>query len=255
MYFIRSHRELAPTQKIFHEEPYLTSLRATVLHVQDDLVVLDRTIFYAESGGQVADRGFIDDVEVVDVQKVGGRSVYVSRDGNRHGLSVPPVEVDTVTVHRCTNPAAFTVGQPVTLTIDWPYRYRAMRNHSAAHFLFLAVREVCRLQDFEPFTKGCHITDQSFRFDFAAKFDSAMVTDISAQANAWIAEGLPITMEPDAAISEVLYWLYGSLVVPCGGTHVRSARELAPIRVRRQSQGRSVDRLAGELTQCVDVLP
>ena len=96
-------------------------------------------------------------------------------------------------------------------------------------------------------TKGCYICDKSSRFDFG-KLDPAALPEVAGLANEWISRGLDIDMKPDPRTNEVFYWVCGDLVVPCGGTHVRSAMELAPIRLKRQSQGKSVDRLYAFLT-------
>lgn len=243
MYFLKSPRKLSPTEKLFHDDAYATETDAEVLYVQDDLVVLDRTLFYAESGGQIPDRGFIDDVEVIDVQKNPGRPIYIRPDENPYGIEVPQVQIDTVIVHRCATAPPFVSGQRVHLKLDWASRYQAMRQHSASHFVYLAVREIYGRTGPAPETKGCHISATRSRFDFHGKLDPAGVSEVAALANEWIGRGDAIVMEPDRRTREVSYWLSGNLIVPCGGTHVRHASELGPLRVKRESQGRSLDRI------------
>lgn len=243
MHLLRTQPQPPPTRKVYHEDAYLTESEATVLYVQDDIVVLDETIFYAESGGQVADRGFIDNVPVIDVQKNPGMPTFIRADENPYGIKVPMVQIDAVVVHRCAQPVPFKPGQRVRLKLDWDYRYQNMRNHSASHFLFLAICEVYGRLGSVPMTKGCYIYNMSSRFDFHGKLDPSLLPEVSELANEWIARGLPIIMEPDRRTNEISYWLCGNLIVPCGGTYVRSATELAPIRVKRQTQGKSVDRV------------
>lgn len=235
---------LPGTEKLFHLDPYLTECEATVLHVEGNLVVTDRTPFYAESGGQVADIGTIGKVRVEDVQKLPGTPVFIQPQDNRFGVSVPMVQIGSVFVHRCATEPDFGAGDKVNMKIDWDYRYANMRNHSASHFLFEAVR---RVYPQVPPVKGCYIYNKSSRFDYAGRLNPARIPEVEAMANAWIARGEPIAMEPDKRTKEVSYWLYDDIVIPCGGTHVKSATELAPIRVKRKSQGKRIDRVYATL--------
>jgi alanyl-tRNA synthetase len=230
------------THKLVHEDPSLTECEATVLFVQDNLVVTDRTCFYAESGGQVADQGWMDDARVVDVQKHGGRRINIER-GNPYGVLVPAVDVETVVVHTLDRPAPFPVGKRVHLRIDWTLRYRHMRYHSAAHFLYQAVRTVYGRRGPEPPTIGCHIHAKRARFDYGAKLEAGLVPEVAALANDLIRRGHPIVMEADARTNEISYWRYDEVVIPCGGTHVRNAAEVGPVGVKRASQGKAVDRM------------
>ena len=53
------------TRKVFWENPYLIELEATVSYVKDNDIMLDKTIFYAQSGGQESDHGFINNYRVL----------------------------------------------------------------------------------------------------------------------------------------------------------------------------------------------
>jgi alanyl-tRNA synthetase len=233
---------LPGTRKRFADDPLAREAGSTVLHVDGEFVILDATVFYPESGGQEWDEGTIDGSRVVDVQDQGGRLAYLQRDG----VHVPAVKVDTLIVHRLAAPAPFGVGARVDCTIDWERRYALMRSHSAGHFLFHALRTVYAQPGEELFLKGCHIDRRGFRFDFAADLSGDRLADAETLANELIARGDDIVMEPDPDCYEVFYWRYGDIVIPCGGTHVGSARELAPITVRRQKKGAGVTRFYGE---------
>jgi alanyl-tRNA synthetase len=233
---------LAGTRKRFADDAFAREGEATVLNVDGDFVVLDETVFYPESGGQECDRGEIAGVAVIDVQDQGGRLAYLQRAGVR----VPAVKVDTIIVHRLAAPAPFTAGERVHCRLDWERRYALMRAHSAGHFLYHALRQVYGSPDEELFLKGCHIDPTGFRFDFAADLAGDRLAEAEGLANDWIAQGRDIVMEPDPTCYEVFYWRYGDIVIPCGGTHVRSARDLAPIAVRRQKKGAGVTRFYGE---------
>ena len=113
----------------------------------DCLLVLDHTPFYAESGGQVGDRGQIRSdraqAEVVDTRKL---------PGNRHGHWVKRVSGD------------FAVGDQVEATVDGQRRQSVVLNHSATHLLHAALRQVLgeHVQQ-----KGSLVAPDRLRFDFS----------------------------------------------------------------------------------------
>src|SRR4051794_31530200 len=93
----------AKTEKLFHRDGSLLHASARVVEVQDNFVVLDRSIFYAESGGQEYDTGSIDGIAVVDVQDQGGR--LLNCKGTR--VEIPAIKIDTVIVHQLAAPPPF----------------------------------------------------------------------------------------------------------------------------------------------------
>jgi alanyl-tRNA synthetase len=110
------------------------------------VVVLDNTPFYAESGGQVGDRGVLQSVHgifaVEDTQKIQA-AVF-----GHHGV---------------VKTGAITVGNGVAASVDVLARMRTMRNHSATHLLHKALREV--LGDHVQ-QKGSQVDPDKTRFDF-----------------------------------------------------------------------------------------
>jgi alanyl-tRNA synthetase len=237
--FLNTSASLPPTIKMFHADPYRSEATAKVLFVKDDLVVTDQSIFYAESGGQVPDTGTIDGVGVVDVQKQGGHTARI----NHPRVDVPMIAVDTFIVHRLDRPASFAVGDEVAMKIDWHRRYLNMRYHSAAHFLFHAVRTVVPCDGNGPLTRGCHIHSESARFDYFDPVPAEAIEPIERLANELIDKGLTIRMEREPHADDLLYWIYDDIIIPCGGTHVRSARELGPIAVSRRAKGKNNTRV------------
>jgi alanyl-tRNA synthetase len=111
------------------------------------VVVLDDTPFYAESGGQVGDRGELRSTHgifaVEDTQKIQA-SVF-----GHHGV---------------VKTGKLTVGNGVTARVDAAARYRTMRNHSATHLMHKALREVLGAHVQQ---KGSQVDPDKTRFDFA----------------------------------------------------------------------------------------
>lgn len=239
--FVPLYGKYPPTKKIFHRDPYLTEIDTTVAGVHANYVVLSDTIFYAESGGQDADRGTIEHCEVVDVSDQQGTPFY----GKNTLVKVPPVNIDTIVVHHVDGTSDLTAGQTVRLKIDWRRRYKLMRNHSAAHFLYYATRSIVEHSlGRTPDISGCHISVSGVRFDFMDDIPFKLITDIENLANTLIAMGEEIRMLSEPSSDEIFYWIYRDIIIPCGGTHVKSAEELGPIKVTRKKQGRNRTRLA-----------
>jgi len=241
--FISLGQLYAPTRKLFHKNAYLTEIETCVLGVRENFIILQDTIFYAESGGQDADRGFIEDIAVVDVQDQQGRLFF----GKNTYVDVPAVSVDTVVVHFSDTEPPFKAGDAVRLKLDWERRYKLMRNHSAAHFLFHATGSVVakRYGDVPTIT-GCHISTDGVRFDFSADIPADLISEIETVTNELIQQGDEIVRRPEPLSDEIYYWIYKDIVIPCGGTHVLSARELGPVSVRRKKQGKGKTRIGFE---------
>lgn len=242
---LNSTDPLPTTEKLWIKEPYLTECEVTVLYVQDNYIITDRTVFYAESGGQVADQGWINDVRVNDVQKQPGRVIHPTHPD----VDVPSVHINTVVVHIVDLNHSLKAGQTVTMRLDWPSRYLHMRYHSASHFLYHAVAKYYGKDGKSPLTKGCYIYSESARFDYAGTLSSDYISEVSELANMLIKKGKDIIMEPDSQTEEISYWKYEDIIIPCGGTHVKNASEIGPIRVKRKKSGKSTTRIYAYLEQ------
>lgn len=234
---------LPGTRKLFHGDPYRTEARAEVLAVDGAFVVLNQSVFYGESGGQAPDHGAIDGLRVIDVQHRGGKPLF----SGQTRYPIEDVRLETALVHELAEPAPFKPGDVVDLKIDWERRYANMRQHSACHFMYHAVQKVMTDDAAGVASKGCSITPDYNRMDFFANLPGERLADAEAYANALIAKGGDIVMEPEPLTEEVYYWRYGDeIVIPCGGTHVRSASELGLITMRRKKKGSNLTRITAE---------
>ena len=120
---VEEFSRLSSTEPLFHLEPYTKRFKAKVLGVYKNYVVLDRTAFYPEGGGQLGDRGYLYLNErvykVIDTKKIGDVVVHILE--NSEGLE----------------PGVYVEGE-----IDWATRYKRMRHHTATHILLGALRKV-----------------------------------------------------------------------------------------------------------------
>ncbi|MGH6926265.1 MAG: alanyl-tRNA editing protein [Propylenella sp.] len=228
------------TLPLFRDDPYQQSCEAEVVAINDrGGVVLDRTVFYATSGGQPGDIGRLLLAEsAVPI----GATVY--GDGKAEIVHVP-LAPDGL-------PAA---GATVRAEIDWVRRYRHMRMHTALHLL-------CSLIPF-PVTGGSIGAEES-RLDFdIAEAGAVDKDDLTERLNAlvvadhpiatrWITDeeladnpGLVRTMSVkpptgSGRVRLVAIGADGSLdLQPCGGTHVRSTAEIGRLMVTKiEKKGR-----------------
>jgi alanyl-tRNA synthetase len=116
--------KLPPTEQMYYADAYVKEFEAKVLKVINrEYVVLDRTCFYPEGGGQPADHGFLVfgrvKAEVVDVQKAG-----------------------RIIAHKIKTPAVPKEGATVKGVLDWDKRYALMKAHTATHLVNGAARRV-----------------------------------------------------------------------------------------------------------------
>ncbi|MEF8831541.1 MAG: alanyl-tRNA editing protein, partial [Halobacteriales archaeon] len=155
------------------EMPYLSDssvreFEATVERRLDDRVVLDRTHFYPEGGGQPADRGTLTDGDagwsVVDVQKK-----------------------DTI-YHRLEGPELPAEGTTVTGRLDWERRYGHMCHHTAQHLLSARL-----LEEYGARTTGNQVYADHARLDAAHdRFSDADLDAIETRLNGLVDAELPV---------------------------------------------------------------
>jgi len=218
------------TDCLFREDSYLKDCDATVVAIEPNGgIVLDRTVFYAASGGQPADRGTL-------VSKAGAAIPIANVVFNDPGKT---------TIAHVPAPGAspVAVGDTVRAEIDWPIRHARMRMHTALHLLSAVLPY--------PVTGGS-VGEAESRLDFdipdagldkdaiTAKLAEMIATDAGVSSR-WIADaeleanpGLIKTMsvKPPMGTGRVrLIEIVGYDLQPCGGTHVRHTGEIGAIRV------------------------
>lgn len=226
----------------FYHDPYQTALKATVVAVDENRVVLDDTLFYPNGGGQPGDIGTLTwagtGYEVVDTRYSKDRS-----------------QIE----HHLAEPLALAVGDEVQLELDWARRHRHMRMHTCLHLLCHLIKD--------PVTGGNVGAQQSrAEFDLTEPLDKR---ELEARLNALIAEGAEVTSEwlPESILDEQpelvrtmsvqpprgkgavrMVRVDGLDYQPCGGTHVANIREIGEVRIPSiKSKGKQNKRINVEL--------
>ena len=206
------------TEKVFWQDPYQVSLAAEVASVAGDEVTLDRTIFYALSGGQESDRGTIGGKAVLEARKTGREIVYRLESG--HGLEA---------------------GQAVQVEIDWQRRYRLMRLHQAAEIVLESV-----YRQFPATEKvGAHIAEDKARIDFSWEGNiSGLFPGLQATLDDLVAADKEIVSAFSDETAERRYWtIEGFAKVPCGGTHLKRTGEIGAVTLKRKNPGKGKERI------------
>ncbi len=219
-----------PTDCLFREDSYLKSCEARVVAVTEQGgIVLDRTVFYATSGGQPGDAGGL-------TMENGARipiETAVYTDAAKSEIAHVPA----------ANAPALKAGDCVTAAIDWDRRYARMRMHTALHLLSAVL----------PYAvTGGSVGDSESRLDFDipeagldkdaitakvaemiasnAPVTSRWITDAELEANPGLVKTMSV--KPPMGSGRVrLIEIAGLDLQPCGGTHVRATGEIGDVRV------------------------
>jgi misacylated tRNA(Ala) deacylase len=238
------------TEALYFFDCYLKEFEATVERVTDNkFVVLDRTAFYPESGGQPNDTGKLiresdgSEFEVVHVGKF---------DGEIGHEIICPAE---------NSFSCLKAGDRVKGIIDWKRRYRHMRMHTATHVIANVIEK----------ETGAQITgnqlglDQS-RIDFSLEaFDRDKFAEYEKIANKIIARNNPVNFqlvsraEAEEKLSRLttlakgfsdeikevrMVEIEGVTIEACGGTHLKNTSEVKRIKITKlQNKGKSNRRM------------
>jgi len=226
-----AHRvdKIEKTRRLFYEDPYLREFDANVVEVIDGAVILDRTAFYAEGGGQIGDEG-----KITSADKT---------------YKVEDVEsVDGVIIHK-VKPAGIKKGAKIRGIVDWDRRLALMRAHTSTHIIIGSARRVLGEHAWQA---GASKGVERSRIDIShfARLTRDQVERMEQLANTVVNEGRSITckwMQRDQAEAQYGFRLYQGGAVPgkeirvvdmgdwdveaCGGTHLANTSEAGLIKI------------------------
>ncbi len=217
------------TEPLYRADAYAREAEATVLDAAHARIVLDKTLFYPQGGGQPGDKG-----------------VFAHADGRRIDILDTIYDFDRETiVHIPAEGAPLpAAGERVTQALDWETRYQRMRAHTALHLLSVVLPY--------PVTGGS-VGDGEGRLDFDSGDVAFAKAEIEARLNSLIASDAEvstrwITVEelaanpalvktmmvkpPTSHAAVRLVEIAGLDLQPCGGTHVKRLGEIGRVEVK-----------------------
>jgi misacylated tRNA(Ala) deacylase len=230
----------ASTEALFREDAYLSTAEGTVVAITDrGGILLDRTNFYATSGGQPGDTGVLE-----------------RGDGSRIAIAgtVTGETKDQIVHLPASGEPVPAIGETLVLHIDWARRYRLMRMHTACHLLSV----VCPY----PIT-GASVGEDESRVDFDLP-DAGVTREGVTQAmmmlveanhpvfTRWIGEDELVAnpglvksknVRPPSGAGRIRLVCIGEEAAidsqPCGGTHVSETQEVGEIHIAKiEKKGR-----------------
>jgi misacylated tRNA(Ala) deacylase len=220
------------TETLFHQDAYLREAEARVVSAGPEGVVLDRTIFYAQAGGQPGDTGTLrwegGEMPVANAVKgEAGAILHLPAEG----AALPPL------------------GATVTLALDWARRHRLMRMHTSLHLLCSLIPgagvtggqiglEKSRLDFDLPEPPPKETLTEGLRALVAANhpLSTEWVDEAMLDANPGLVRTLSVQPPRGAGVVRLVRIGAGESPVdlqPCGGTHVRATGEIGTVTVSK----------------------
>ena len=219
-------KEIEETEAMYYKDYDTTEFTAKVLKIIEKNIILDKTLFYPTSGGQMHDKGTINGLEVVDVFKQGAVIVHVIKED-----------------------ALFKEGEEIEGILDFDRRKQLAQHHSAAHIVNAAAKRVLGNHINQA---GAKKTEEKAHLDIT-HYQSITQDEqqaIEDQTNKIVEEKLPIYktfMPRRKAEDKYGMRLYQGGAVPgkeirvveipevdveaCGGTHLNNTSEVGTIRI------------------------
>ncbi len=214
--------------EIFRSDPYLSASEAMVVAVLEEGLILDKTVFYPEGGGQPGDIGRIaNNIFEADV-----KNTIKSTNGILH-----------LTDNKL---GAISEGDNVKIDIDWERRYSLMRMHTALHIL-------CSIVDGA--VTGGSVGSQKSRLDFDIPGERPDKESLTQELMEIVDRNYPVTsswisdqelqqnpnlirtmsVKPPTGTGQVRMIRIGDNIdfQPCGGTHVKSTGEVGKIKISK----------------------
>lgn len=154
------------TKQIYYQDPYQKELQCKVLSVEpkENLsnIILDQTIFYPEGGGQPSDRGVLGDAKVEYVRLSDGEIIHQVK-------------------------GKLKVGEDIKAVLDWNWRYKYMRIHTAGHLVHAVLMTM--VKDLVPL-RGSH--GKKAFLEYQGELDISKKEDMERKVNEVLQQDLPV---------------------------------------------------------------
>ena len=221
------------TEKLYDKNSYLKEFRATVISCQQKnettwRVVLDKTAFFPEGGGQTGDTGWLNEIEVIDTREKAGVIYHETKE---------PLEIGTVALGK----------------IDFPARFDKMQQHTGEHILSGIV---CAAYGYN--NVGFHLSKDITTLDFDGELSAEQVRDLEIKVNQAIHANIPVQVKfpTKAELSEMEYRskieIEGQVRIveipeidrcACCAPHVRTTAEVGLLKIQSCDRHRGGCRL------------
>lgn len=225
------------TERLYYQDSHLREFQASVLSCSQEKngwrIVLDKTAFYPEGGGQPGDTGYLSGVRVTDTKESGGEIA-----------------------HLCSE--ALPVGSSVLGKLDWTRRFDYMQQHSGEHIVSGIVH-----RDYGYDNVGFHMGADMVTIDFSGLLTMEQLLRVEAEVNEAVWRNLPILTEwlSDETKKTAVYrskkeltgevrlvTVPGYDVCACCGTHVKTTGEIGLVKIftcKKFHEGVRVEMLCG----------
>ena len=233
---VQEVQKLPRTKSLYHEDPYQVRFKSNTLKAIElesrIFLVLEKTCFFPEGGGQPGDEG----------------SIFVGQEKFR---VLDTQSVDEVTVHVLDGPkGVLTEGKDVEGEVDWVRRYANMKQHTGSHIVFSSIRQVLGLKKLQ--YMGVQLGSDRSHIDisYGEAVEYEQLHGIEKLANQICMKNIPVRISwSTRQRAESLYGdrlgitdvtPYGDVrvveiedcdVALCCGTHVKSTAECTPIKI------------------------
>ena len=227
---------LQPTIPLYDEDAYAVQFTASVLSVDETGVVLDRTLFFPEQGGQKSDTGIL---------TCDGRSVQVRDVRIRNGVITHVADWG--------EEAPFTPGCTVTGEIDWVRRFDFMQHHSGEHIISGTAHRLYGCDN-----TGFHLTENEMTLDFSRLLTAEEIARLELEVNKAVwkdveivaffpaseeAERLDYRSKIDITEGLRIVTIEGIDVCACCAPHVHRTGEVGFIKVVKSMKNKGNTRL------------
>lgn len=214
------------TKQLYYEQPYQMEIETTIFNIEESgslkNIILNETIFFPEGGGQPGDKG-----------KIIGKNAHAKIEYTR--------TINGEVIHQGKVEGKLNKGDPVTAKIDWSWRYKYMKIHSAGHLIHDVLMTIT--QGLTP-QKGSHGTkafleytgsiDSSLKERLQQKVNEVKERDLLIITKETTHEELvkecpfiPANLPKDKEIRMIKIGDYSAM--PDGGIQVKSTREIGQI--------------------------
>lgn len=203
--------------KYYYEDKYKKELQTKIINIFLEngkcFLMLEDSIFYPQGGGQKGDRGYL----ILDKKKI--NIVNTINDKNYNNILIMEDVIDNK-----------YIGFDVDCYLDWDFRYRQMRLHTALHMFHSIIEEVKGdILDY-PIISTIEDGFAYNKYD-ENSFDIEILEDVQKRFYELIKTSNKVVTYPDLEKDNYRYWECMNYKIPCGGIHIDTLNEVGNVKV------------------------